>query len=167
MLNPSSADGPRVAKGLSSRLALVTLGVSMLAVVAAGCTSSYKTGSTTTKTTVDAAAKCTVWATVASAFTTLQNGNVTSGDKAIALRNIHKLQKADKDFRPTVTKDVKKAITDLQTSIHKLAVAVRDQAHGGTASVSAAATGVRTSWNALVAAVGPACPSVTATTVAP
>ena len=145
------------------RVALVALAVSALAATAAGCTASK--ASPPTKTTVDAAAKCPTWASVVSAFTALENGNVTSGDKAAALRHIHALQKADKNFRPTVTRDVKKDIKDLQTSIKDLATAVRTQS--GSSSISAAATKVHTSWNALVTSVGSSCPSVTASTVAP
>lgn len=145
------------------RVALVALAVSALAATAAGCTSSNT--SPPTKTTVDAAAKCPAWASVVSAFTTLENGNLTKGDKAATLRNIHALQKADKNFRPTVTRDIKKNIKDLQSSIKSLATAVRTQS--GSSSISTAATQVHTSWNALVASVGSSCPSVTATTVAP
>lgn len=163
MFNPIPTDSPRVAPRHRTRLALVALAVTALAATAAGCTSSN--ASSTTKTTVDAATKCPDWASVVSAFNALENGNVTSGDKAAAIRNIHALQHADKSFRPTVTSDVKKNIKALQTSIKSLATAVRTQS--GSSSISAAATQVHTSWNALVVSMGSSCPTVTANTVAP
>jgi hypothetical protein len=163
MLNPISAERPRLTLRHRTRFALVAVAISALAATAAGCTSSPAKSST--RTTVDAAAKCTTWASVVSAFTALDDAHVSSSDKAAAIRNIHAIQKADKNFRPTVTKDVKEKIKGLQASIKTLATAVRKQS--GTSAVPAAVAQVNASWNALVTSVGSSCPTVTASTVAP
>lgn len=172
MLNPTSAEHPRVPLRHRTRLSLVAVAIFALAATAAGCTSSPAKKSTTT-TTVDAAAMCTTWASVVSAFTALENGHLSApasahlstAEKTAARNNIRALQHADKSFRPTITKDTKEKLKDLQTSLKTLATDLRKKSEA--TSVSAAATQVNDSWNALVTTVGSSCPSVTATTVAP
>ena len=173
MLNPTSAEDPRVPLRHRTHLALVALAILALAATAAGCTSSPTKNSATT-TTVDAAAMCTTWGSVASAFAALANGHLSSPAsahlsktvKTTARDDIRALQHANKSFRPTITKDTKEKLKDLQTSLKTLATDLRKNG-ATTASVSAAATQVNDSWNALVTSVGSSCPSVTATTVAP
>jgi len=162
MLNPISAETPRVAHTYRTRLSLVVVAILALGATAAGCTSGP--AKSTTKTTVDAAAKCTTWASLAAAITALDTAHITSSDKALAVRHVRAVQKADKDFRPTVPHDIKEKIKGLQASLKTLITAVRKQA--GTSAVPAAAAQVNASWNALVTAVGTSCPSVTVTTAA-
>jgi len=167
MLNPSSAESPRVPHTYRARLALVAVAILALGATAAGCTSGPAAKKSTTRTTVDAAAKCTNWASLAAAFTALNPAQISSktkADRAAAVRNIRALEKADKDFRPTVTKDIKEKIKSLQTSIKSLATTVRKKANAS--EVPAAVAQVNASWDALVTAVGTSCPSVTATTAA-
>lgn len=168
MLNPISAESPHVASPYRARLALVAVAILAVAATAAGCTAGPATKKSTTRTTVDAAAKCTNWASLVAAFSTLNPAHISSKTKAertAAARNIRALEKADKSFRPTVTKDIKQEIKGLQASIKTLASTVRKKADAS--SVPAAVAQVNASWDALVTAVGTGCPAVTATTVAP
>ncbi len=168
MLNPISAHRPQMAPTYRARLPLVAVAILALAATAAGCTSGPAAKKSTTRTTVDAAATCTNWASLVSAFTALNPAHISSSNKAAraaAARNIRALEMADKKFRPTVTKAIKEKVKGLQTSIKTLATDVRKKAD--RSAVPAAITQVNDSWDALVAAVGASCPSVTATTVAP
>ncbi len=143
MLNPTSAEDPRVPLRHRTHLALVALAIFALAATAAGCTSSPATKNSATTTTVDAAAMCTTWGSVVSAFTALANGHLSSPAnahlskalKTTARNDIRALQHADKSFRPTITKDIKEKLKDLQTSLKTLATDLRKK--GATTSLGA------------------------------